>query len=194
MCGPMAIPIVMGLVGTAVTAYGSISQASAQAAGLKSQAAWQTRQAAVEQIKTSYAIQQKRRQTAATLGSQALQFAGSGILPSGGTPDVVASATIEASELDIQARRFAGSEEVSRLQFEAANNRTQASAVKRAGIIGAIGAGISGIGSAFSGPGGTSLLNSAFSVGTPGAGPLSTFTPFRSGVRVDAAGRILGGI
>ena len=191
MCSPL---IALSLAGAAVSAYGSISQASAQAAGLKSQAAWQQRQAAVEQIKTSYAIQQKRRATEATLASQTLQFAGSGILPSGGTPDVVASATVEASELDIQARRFTGSEEVSRLKFEAANNLFQAKAVKRAGIIGAVGSLIGGAGKAFSGSGGTSLLNSAFSVGTPGAGPISTFTPMGAGIRLDAAGRILGGI
>ena len=194
MCGPAAIPIALSIAGAAVSAYGSIYQASAQAAGLKSLAAWKERQAAVTQTKTSYAIQQKRRQTAALLGSQTLQFAGSGILPSGGTPDVVASATIEASELDIQARRFTGSEKVSRLQFEAANNLSQAKNVKTAGIIGAVGAGISGVSGALSGPSGTSLLNSAFSVGTPGAGPISTFTPFGGGIKLDAAGRILGGI
>ena len=169
MCGPLAV---IGLVGTAVSAYGSIYQANAQAAGLKSQAAWQERQAQVEQMKTSYAIGQKRRQTAQALGTQTLQFAGSGIdVSAGGTPDVVANATVEASEMDIQARRFAGDEEVSRLAFEAANARSQAGAVKTAGFIGAASTAIGGIGSAFTSTSGTSLLNSAFQVGTRGTRP-----------------------
>ena len=177
MCGPMAI---IGLVGTAISAAGTIYSANAQAAGLKSQAAWQERQAQVEQMKTSYAIQQKRRQTAATLGSQTLYYAGGGIdATAGGTPDVVASATIEASELDIQGRRISGEEEIGRLQFEAANARSQAGAIKTAGILGAVGTVIGGAGSVFSSGSSTSLLNSAFSVGT--RGPLTTFTPVRRG-------------
>jgi hypothetical protein len=170
----MAIPIALSVAGTAVSAYGSIYQANAQAAGLKSAAAWKQRQAAVEQMKTSFAIQQKRRQQAATLASQTLQYAGSGIRPGEGTPNVVADATIEASELDIQARGFAGDEEVNRLEFEAANDLVQAGNVKKAGQIGAFASVIGGAGKIFSSAPGTSLLNSAFSVGTPG--PSTTFT------------------
>ncbi len=162
MCGP-----VIGILGAAVSAMGSIAQANAQAAGLKSQAQWQERQAKVERMKGNYAIAQQRRQTRALLGAQQATFAASGIDTTGGSPEDVAVATIQEREMDVQARRIQRDEEVARYEYEAANNRAQAKAVKTAGALGAVSAIVGSLGGIGGGVSGTSVTNSAF-VGQPG--------------------------
>lgn len=197
MCAPMAL----GLVSAGVSMVGSIAAANAQAAGLKSQAAWQRRQANVEQMKTSFSIQQQRRAAKAEIAGQTLYFAGAGIQSGTGTPTDVAMATTQAREMDIQARRIQGSEESERLRFEAASNESAASGVQTAGFINALSTGISAAGNLFSGSvSGTSMTNNAFKVGALQTAPAAPSVATQIApsavpkIRLDAAGRILGGI
>lgn len=162
MCAPM---MAIGLVGAAVSAVGTIMSAKAQAEGLKAQAQWQQRQAAVEQMKTSYEVQQERRRTQAMLGAQVAQYSGAGIDPSTGTPLEVGMGTVQEREMDVQAKRFAGQEEVERYKYDAKVSKMNAKNTMTAGILGAASGMISGIGNAIGGmPTGGTAVNSAFSM------------------------------
>jgi hypothetical protein len=161
-----ALPLLsagMSLASGAVGAMGAMYSANAQAAGLKSQAAWQNRQAVVEQTKTAYDINQQRRRTEATLGAMQVGFAAGGIDTAGGAPIEVGQSIVQESEMTVQGRRFAGQEEVDRLRFEAKNATNQAKAAKQAGVFNAVSSVIGGIGGAINAMPGTSL-SSAFNV------------------------------
>ena len=176
MCGMMAI----GLIGGAISAVGAIASANAQAQALKDQAAWQERQAGIEQTKTSYEIQQERRRTQAALGQMQVGYAASGIQTgAGGTPEQVSQALVQEREMDVQARRFQGSEDVNKLNWEAQQNRQQAKAVKTAGMLNAMSSIVGSFSGMSGGSGGTSL-SGAFNMGAsqPVASPtIATMPP-----------------
>lgn len=170
MCGPMAM---LGLVGAGISAMGSIYSANAQAAGLKAQAQWQKRQAGIEMMKTNYEINQMQRQTQALLGEQVLAYSAQGIDPTTGSPIDIGLATVQERGMDVQARRFQGQEEVNKLRYDAKMSNMQAQSAKTAGMFGALSSIVGGVSQAFGsmgagGPTGTSLVNTAFSVGNAG--------------------------
>jgi hypothetical protein len=80
------------------------------------------------------------------------------------------------------AREFQGDEEITRLQFEAANARAQAGAVRTAGFIGAGAQALSGIGGVLGQDPGTSLTQNAFATqqAAPIAAPVPTPRPVTS--------------
>jgi len=178
MCAPM---MAIGLIGGVISAMGAIQAANAQAAGLKAQAQWQERQAAVEQMKTNYQIAQEKRRTKAMLGSQVAQYGAAGVDPTRGTPLDVAEATILERSMDLQARRIEGNEEVERNRYEASVSRMQAENAKKAGMINAMGSIVGAIGGAvggMGGGGGGGAFQSAYvGAGTPQATPIAVTQP-----------------
>jgi hypothetical protein len=98
----------------------------------------------------------------------------------------VGQATVQERGMDVQARRYAADEDVNKLKYDAKISKMQASSAKQAGMFGALSAMVSGVSQAFGsmgsgGPTGTSLVNTAFSVGSPGttqyAPPIVTAPP-----------------
>jgi hypothetical protein len=165
----------LGMIGGVVSAIGSMAAANAQAAGMKSEAEWKEREAAVNQMETSYEIANKKREATIALGAQNAQYAGAGIDTAGGTPLQVGLATNQESGMDIQKARIQGKEFQLKALAEAKNLRAQAKAAKTAGMFGAISSVISGVGSMVGGVtgGGTSLIGSAFSANPVGKAQMS---------------------
>ena len=168
MCGMMAI----GLIGGVVSAMGAIAQANAQAAALKSEAEWKQREAAVEQTRTAYEINQERRRTQAALGQMQVGYAASGIETSGGTPEQVGQSIVQEREMDVQNRRLEGQESVNKNRWEAKNLKQQAKAAKTAGMFSAASSMIGAFGNAFGGSSSGTSLSGAFNVGG-GGGPVA---------------------
>lgn len=183
-----AIGAVFGIVGGVMSAMGQMQAANAQAAGLKAQAEWQTREANVEGIKTAYEIQQMRRQTEGMLGSQVAQWAATGVEGAGGTPEDVAMATVREREMEVQARRFQGEEAVNKGLYDAKISKMEAKNAVAAGkmaamtsIVGAVGNAMGSVmgSGGFGGGGGGTSLTSAFNMGasTPAATPSVATAP-----------------
>jgi len=192
MCGMAAsvIGAVSSLAGSMVAAQGAAYQAAAQEAQMKAQAAWQSRQASVEHMKTSYAIAQQKRKTRAMLGAQQAQYGAAGIDPVTGTPLQVGEATIQERAMDEQATRLQGSEEMERNIYGAKTSLMQAESAKQAGKYNVASAIISGIGNAagalqgvslggmFSGGSGGTASGAAFvGAGTRQATPIAISQP-----------------
>jgi hypothetical protein len=150
------------MIGGVVSAIGSIAAANAQAAGLKSEAQWKEREAAVANIETSVEIANRRREAELMLGSQTAQFAGAGIDVSSGTPMDVGAATVQESEMDVQKARMQGDEKKLKALAEADNLRRQAKAAKQAGMFSAFSSVIGGASGLVGSSSGTSLVSGAF--------------------------------
>jgi hypothetical protein len=137
--------------------------ANAQAAGLKSQAAWQERQAKIEGMKTGYANMQQRRQTSRVLGANRAEFAAGGVIPSADVEEAV----LQESNMAIAGRTFQGEEAEARLRFEAANARAQVGPLMAGAALSAVGNVASTFASGVTRPTGTSLVRDAFQPSAP---------------------------
>ena len=163
-----------------MAAQGAQYAAEAQAAGLKSEAEWKAREAAVNQMETAVEIANRKRQETLALGAQTAQYAGAGVDVSGGTPLQVGMATIQESGMDIQKARIQGKEFQDKAIAEATNLRAQAKATIVAGKYNAMSSIISGIGGAVSAIPGTAFSSSAFAAPQTAslAQPIATVAPY----------------
>lgn len=93
----MCPPLLIGLIGTAVSAAGSIASGQAQKAQADAQAKAYQQQAQQEQLQGQYQADRKQEEINQQIGSQTAQIAASGVGTTGSPTDVVASTASQGS-------------------------------------------------------------------------------------------------
>ncbi len=141
MCGPM-----MGMLGGAMSAMGSIMQGNAQAASLKAQAAFNKRQADAEYIKGSVDVGKLSRESERVTGAQEAGYAAAGI--EGQTVADTTHSSRKEIEMDKMSIRFGRDLAVGNFQYQAKINLMEAKQAKQAGFINAL-TGMVKLGSSF---------------------------------------------
>lgn len=140
MCGPA-----LGLIGTAVSVFGSLQSGVAQAASLQAQAAFNRRQASMEYVKGSYEIALQKRREQRIVGSQRSILASDGLaVDSTGAQDLY-TATSQEAEMDRQAIRFGRDLTVSNYNYKAKIDSMNASQAQIGSIFSAVSTGIGGL-------------------------------------------------
>lgn len=167
MCSPAAIPIVITLVGTAVSAYGQMQQAKAANAQADYQSKVAANNAATAEMEAKFAEQQgqrnaeaQRRKTAIMVGAQRARMGASGaVVDSGSFLDLTLD-TVKSGELDAMALLEEGQMAAWRARVQGTNYKAQGQLYgmsKTNPYIGAAGTLLQGAGQAgmgFSGKGG----------------------------------------
>jgi hypothetical protein len=184
MCNPMVIPLVVSLVGAAVSAKGQMDQAKAANAQADYQSKVAANNAASAEMEAKYAEQQgqrnaeaQRRRVAVMVGAQRAKMGASGaVVDSGSFLDLTLD-TVKQGELDAMALREEGDLEAWRARTQGANFQAQSKLYgmsKTNPYIGATGTLLQGAGQA--GMGYSSMMGggSGFNVG--GARGTSTGT------------------
>lgn len=119
-----------------VSAAGTFAGSRAQSAQLNAQAKFAERQAEIERERGSIEAQRKRREGARDFGGGLAQFASNGVTLSG-SPTAVLSNIVAENELDTDVIRQNSRAREDQLRFNAGLKRSQASAEKIRGILGA---------------------------------------------------------
>lgn len=133
MCGPIA-----GLMGSMMSAVGSIMQGNAQAASLEAQAQFNNRQSSMEYTKGSYQIALQKRQEDRVVAGQQVGFSKGGINPEVGTGEDLTQATDIEAGLDRQAIRFGRDVTSSNYAYKAKIDQMNAGEARTAGMFGAL--------------------------------------------------------
>jgi hypothetical protein len=144
MCALAAI----GLVGTAISAAGSIAQGRQAEVMANYQAKAYGQQARADAQSAAYEASQERRQQALLEANARAQVGASGVALAGSPTDVLA-ANARAGELDIQAIRYGSQLRQNSLRTQAAISKYQGAQAKQAGYINAASTAVSGLGSAY---------------------------------------------
>jgi len=133
----------LSLIGTAVSAAGSIAQgnqaaaaAEAQAAAIEQQAEAERRASAYEALQTSRKQELQQSAARASIGASGVGFAGS--------PTAVLVANAGQGQLDLEAIRFGSTLKQNNLGTQADLSRMQGRQAKAAGAIGAVSSFING--------------------------------------------------
>lgn len=173
----MADPVTIGLmvVGTLVSAVGAIQQGQAAAAAARTNAEIADRNAKVARATAAQDAETKDRENRLRLGAIIANYGASGVSMAGTPLDVLGDSARQA-EFEKQTILYKGDLRAMGFEDSASLDRANAKAAKRAGYFKAGSALLSGAG------------NIAGGLGTPTAATAPT------GIRVDAAGRILGGV
>jgi hypothetical protein len=144
MCALAAI----GLVGTAISAAGSIAQGRQAEVMANYQAKAYGQQARADAVSSAYEASQERRQQALLEANARAQAGASGVALQGSPTDVLA-ANARAGELDIQAIRYGSQLRQNSLRTQASISQYQGQQAKQAGYINAASTAVSGLGSAY---------------------------------------------
>lgn len=138
-----AIPAILSVAGTAVSAAGAIAQGRQQAALAEAQAQALEQQAKAEQASSSFEAMKEARQSSLAQSSARAAVGASG-LGFQGSPTAVLSANAAQSQLDLDAIRWGSTIRQNNLGTQAGISRMQGRAAKQAGMFGAAGAIVSG--------------------------------------------------
>ncbi|WP_448953073.1 hypothetical protein [Labrys neptuniae] len=111
-------PIILGLVGTAVSVAGAIQQGNAAKAQADAQAAAQRRQAVIETQTGEYQAQRKNEEGQQIIGQQMAAVGGSGFTNDGSPTDVYKS-TASSNRLDQDAIRWNATNQSNNLTYQA---------------------------------------------------------------------------
>lgn len=160
---PAGLSTALAIGGTAISAIGAISAANAQARAAEYNArtaerdivvADQNRKLAIEQARID--AEDKRRENRRVLASMRASYGASGLELAGSPLDVLEDTAVE-QELDAQriefegrARGREGALQMLGLQESATLSRMEGRSARTAGIMGAIGTGLSGAGNVLS--------------------------------------------
>jgi hypothetical protein len=136
----------MGMLGGAMSAVGSIMAGNAQAASLKAQAAFNKRQADAEYIKGSVDVGKLSREGDRVTGAQEAGYAAAGI--EGQTVQDTIKSSAKEIEMDKMSIRFGRDLAASNFLYQAKINLMEAKQAKQAGFINAL-TGIVKLGSSF---------------------------------------------
>lgn len=151
---PYIIPIVIAVAavaGTATSVYGSIQQGRAQEQAAEYNAAVARNQAAIENARSKSEAQMIREKTRRIAGAQRAALAASGQELTSGTALELQQETAAQGELDYRRALWGGDVNAMAARQQAEYLQWQGGQASSAATIGAIGQGISGLGSAFSG-------------------------------------------
>ena len=178
MCEPisMALAAVSSVIGTGMSVMSSIQQGQAQAAQARYQAQVAENNARVVRLQSEQAAQAQNRQNAMRAGAQRAAFAASGVDPNQGSALTVQEDSAEQGALESANIAYRGLLQGMGLDSEAQLARTRARNAEQAGMMGAIGAGVSGIGqfanrwSSFQNAGGFTGLGKSLGFGGGGGG------------------------
>lgn len=140
MCGPAMI---LGALGTAVSAAGTMASASAQAAQAEQQADLYDRQSEIEGIRASFQRSRTIGNIERAVGQTRAAAAERGLNVSGSVIDSTDNVMREGA-MDLEAIRFGSEAEQGNLRFQAAQSRANAKSARTAGMIGAFGNVVSG--------------------------------------------------
>lgn len=169
MCDPVSAMIGLQLAGTAVSAFGQISQGNTAAEGGRLQnQAYQAQAKSVETASAFEQLQERRKQELAAANARA-QVGASGVALEG-SPTEVLVANAGQGELDIQAIQFGSKVKSNQLLTQGKIAEWSGGKAKSASEIAAAGTLMSGIGSAFMPKNAVRLGQSPFGYGG-GASP-----------------------
>lgn len=144
--------MVLGLVGTAVSAMGAMAQANAAAAAANYNAEIAERNAQAARISAASEAAAVKRKTDRQLGTARAAIGASGVTVEGTPLDVLAE-TAALGETDRQMVLWKGENQAVGYESEAELNRMQASSARTAGMFGAASSLLTGFGRAASGGG-----------------------------------------
>jgi hypothetical protein len=132
MCNPMVIPLVISLVGAAVSAKGQMDQAKAANAQADFQSKVAVNNAATAEMEAKYAEQQgernaeaQRRRTAVMIGAQRAKMGASGAVVDAGSFLDLTLDTAKQGELDAMALLEEGQLEAWRARIQGGNFQAQ---------------------------------------------------------------------
>lgn len=159
MCAPAiltAVSVIGGLAGAAVQAQGIQQQAEATAQAEEDRAAMAERQQEVNATQASFERRRVKERFRRVIGNNRAAGAERGLSETGSLVDVMDDNAYEAAQ-DLEAIRYRAEGERDNLGYEATSARKRASSARQAGRIGARGAMLGGVTSAF-----TTLGNSYY--------------------------------
>lgn len=133
----MCFPAVAGILGAAVSAFGSIAQGAMQSASYKAQAKFAERQRSIELQKGAYEAKRQQERADQLMGRQRAQYLASGIGLTGSAAGIIESTAVESS-LDEQAIKYGAQIKADNYTFEARLAKMNASNTMAGSIIGAI--------------------------------------------------------
>lgn len=136
--------LVLGLIGTAISAVGSIAQGQQAAASADAQARAYEQQAVADQQAAAFEGQRERRRQELLQANARAQVGASGVALSG-SPSEVLAANAREGELDIQAIRYSSQLRQNNLRTQADISRFQGKQAKTAGYINAASSVVSGL-------------------------------------------------
>lgn len=158
MCAPAVVGIVSGVVSAAAAAAGTGAQIAAQRRSAAFQAAVQRNNARLAEFQQEDATQQAVHEEARVLqqgrrvaAAQTAVFGASGIDSTTGTAADTMAASAATAAQDAASIRANAARAAWRMDIEVDSRRAQAREIKRAGVLGSIGSGLSGIGAVSSG-------------------------------------------
>lgn len=150
MADPVSIISAVATIGSAVMGVvAPIIQSRNEAAIMKGNAALMMQQAKDREVQSSIAAERERRRNRRLMAEQEAGAAESGAL-SGSSLDLLDQNSV-AMELDALTVEYNGMVDATSMRNRAGMMRAEASNIKRGGIIGAIGGGLSGVAKAAGG-------------------------------------------
>lgn len=143
MCGPA---LAIGLLGSAVSAAGSIAQGNAQAQAAEYNAAVHKNNAIAENRAAAYEASATQRRVEGIVSSQRAAYGKAGVV--GGTPLAVQSGTAREGAMDVLATLYSGTMAGNRETAAANLSEMEASSARIGGFLGAGSTLLTGFGNA----------------------------------------------
>jgi len=141
----MCPPVIIGLIGTAVSAAGSIAAGQAQRAQADAQAEAYRLQADQTARQGMYQADRQKEQVNQQIGQQTAQIAGSGVSFSGSPSDVIGS-TASSGQLDHDAILYGAKVNSNNLQYQAKLSEISGKNAATGGYLSAAGSVFGGLG------------------------------------------------